>query len=58
MEVPEVLGAGHHERIRRWRRRQALSRTLARRPDLLEALELCDEDRAVLEELRAELENG
>jgi tRNA (guanine37-N1)-methyltransferase len=56
MEVPEVLVSGHHEKIRRWRRRQALLRTLKRRPDLLESGGLSEEDRAVLQELRAELE--
>ena len=54
MEVPEVLVSGHHERIRRWKRREALSRTLRRRPDLLERAGLTDEDRKVLRELRAE----
>lgn len=47
-EVPEVLISGHHARIARWRREQALGRTLQRRPELLEGLELSDEDRAFL----------
>jgi tRNA (guanine37-N1)-methyltransferase len=34
--VPEVLLTGDHARIARWRRAQALRRTLARRPDLIE----------------------
>ena len=34
-EVPEVLLSGDHARMARWRRAQALRRTLARRPDLL-----------------------
>jgi tRNA (guanine37-N1)-methyltransferase len=51
---PQVLVSGHHERIRSWKRREALSRTLARRPDLLSRAGLTDEDRKVLEELRAE----
>lgn len=33
--VPEVLRSGHAERIRRWRREQAIRRTWQRRPDLL-----------------------
>ena len=53
-EVPEVLLSGHHENVRRWRRREALRRTLARRPDLLERAALSREDRRVLDELRAE----
>jgi tRNA (guanine37-N1)-methyltransferase len=52
--VPEVLLSGHHEEIRRWRRREALRRTLARRPDLLDEASLDDEARAWLRELRAE----
>src|SRR5690606_19979605 len=52
LAVPEVLLSGHHEAVRRWRRRQALRRTLERRPDLLARPRLTDEDRAMLEELR------
>src|SRR5262249_31751180 len=48
--VPEALLSGNHERIRRWRRRQALLRTRARRPDLFARLDLSDEDRALLDE--------
>ena len=35
-EVPEVLRSGDHGRVARWRRAEALARTLARRPDLIE----------------------
>jgi tRNA (guanine37-N1)-methyltransferase len=34
LKVPEVLQGGDHERIRRWRLREALGRTWRRRPDL------------------------
>lgn len=44
--VPEVLLAGDHAAIRHWRRRQAIERTRRRRPDLLAAAELSDEERA------------
>lgn len=50
--VPEVLLSGHHARIAAWRRREALRRTLERRPDLLEKTELSEEDRRILEELQ------
>jgi len=53
LEVPEVLLSGHHARIARWRRDQALERTAARRPDLLAALgadALDAHDREVLRE--------
>lgn len=36
-EVPEVLRSGDHGKVARWRHAQALARTLARRPDLIEA---------------------
>jgi tRNA (guanine37-N1)-methyltransferase len=51
-DVPPVLLSGHHAEVRRWRRKQALARTLERRPDLLAAALLDDEDRALLAELR------
>ena len=46
--VPDVLLTGHHEQIRRWRRREQLRRTLERRPDLLSLDLLTEEDRALL----------
>jgi tRNA (guanine37-N1)-methyltransferase len=52
--VPDVLLSGNHAEIRRWRKRQALARTLARRPDLLVSAELDDEERELLDELMAE----
>ncbi|MCS6858005.1 MAG: tRNA (guanosine(37)-N1)-methyltransferase TrmD [Sandaracinaceae bacterium] len=55
-EVPEVLRSGHHEKVAKWRRREALRKTLRMRPDLLASAPLKPEDLAVLEQLRAELE--
>jgi tRNA (guanine37-N1)-methyltransferase len=52
LAVPPVLLSGHHQEIETWRRRQALVRTLERRPDLLEAADLDARDAALLEELR------
>lgn len=52
--VPEVLLSGDHERIRRWRLKQALGRTWLRRPDLLERLELDEEQRRLLSEFQKE----
>ena len=54
LPVPPVLLSGHHGEVDRWRRREALRRTLERRPDLLEVATLNDEDQRVLDELRAE----
>ncbi len=50
--VPEILRSGHHAKIDRWRRNQALKRTLERRPDLLEEFVLTDEDQKFLEGLK------
>ncbi len=54
MSVPEVLLSGHHEKIRRWRYKQALRRTRERRPELLEQLELTEQARELLAEIEAE----
>ncbi|MFM8266951.1 MAG: tRNA (guanosine(37)-N1)-methyltransferase TrmD [Ilumatobacteraceae bacterium] len=53
-EVPEVLRGGDHARIDRWRRAQALHRTLRDRPDLIDARGgLTDGERHLLEEFPA-----
>jgi tRNA (guanine37-N1)-methyltransferase len=53
MKVPDVLVSGNHAEIRRWRKREALARTLARRPDLLAHAELDEEERKLLREIAA-----
>jgi tRNA (guanine37-N1)-methyltransferase len=50
LEVPQVLLSGNHGEVERWRRREALRRTAARRPDLLPSAELTDAERAMLKE--------
>ncbi|WP_242106819.1 tRNA (guanosine(37)-N1)-methyltransferase TrmD [Luteimonas aquatica] len=52
--VPEVLLSGNHAQIARWRRQQALGRTWARRPDLLDEAGLSPADRRLLEAYKAE----
>lgn len=49
--VPEVLLSGNHKEIARWRRQEALRRTLARRPDLLARAPLTAKDREFLRSL-------
>ncbi|QGU04920.1 tRNA (guanosine(37)-N1)-methyltransferase TrmD [Corynebacterium comes] len=49
LDVPEVLFSGNHAKVDRWRRDQALLRTRAVRPELLETVELSDVDRKLLE---------
>jgi tRNA (guanine37-N1)-methyltransferase len=50
--VPAVLLSGNHQQIRRWRRQEALKRTLHRRPELLQPAGLSQEDRAVLDAIQ------
>ena len=52
LRVPEVLMSGNHAEIRKWRKREALSRTLERRPDLLDAASLDEEEEQLLRELK------
>jgi tRNA (guanine37-N1)-methyltransferase len=52
LRVPDVLLSGNHAEIRRWRKREALSRTLERRPDLLDEAALDDEEREMLRKLK------
>src|SRR6266498_4039464 len=54
LRVPDVLLSGNHAEIRRWRKREALARTLDRRPDLLTDASLDEEEQEILKELRHE----
>ena len=54
--VPDVLLSGDHARIEKWRRQQALLRTLRKRPDMLEKAELSKEDLKFLEGLKKDTE--
>jgi tRNA (guanine37-N1)-methyltransferase len=56
--VPEVLLNGNHEQIRRWRREQALKKTLRNRPDLLGVTELSEDDRKILAKVRHDRDEG
>ncbi|HEY2730492.1 MAG TPA: tRNA (guanosine(37)-N1)-methyltransferase TrmD [Polyangia bacterium] len=49
--VPEILSSGDHAEVARWRRREALLRTRARRPDLIAAMPLSPEERGLLGDL-------
>jgi len=52
LRVPDVLLSGNHAEIRRWRKREALSRTLALRPELLDGASLDEEEQELLRELK------
>ena len=54
MRVPDVLLSGHHEKIRKWRKEQALRATLERRPDLIESAELDQEAEQILRGMRSQ----
>ena len=56
LSVPEVLLSGDHEKVKAWRRREALKRTLCRRPDLLHEHQLSDEEREWIAEIESEKE--
>lgn len=57
MAVPEVLMSGHHEKIRLWRKKESLRRTLLRRPDLLENYQMSAEEKKLFAEVLEELQN-
>ena len=52
--VPDVLLSGNHEKIRKWRLRESLRKTFLKRPDLLSDRVFTDEEKELLEEIRAE----
>jgi tRNA (guanine37-N1)-methyltransferase len=54
IETPEVLLEGHHEKIRRWRKKMALAKTMVKRPDLLENRTWTVEEKELLREIQSE----
>ena len=56
MTVPDVLMSGHHENIRKWRLYESLKKTYQRRPDLLENYAFTDEEKAILDQIKEELQ--
>ena len=55
-KIPEVLLSGAHAKIDKWRREQALLRTLKKRPDMLEKADLSKEDKKFIESLKEKSE--
>jgi len=51
-KVPQVLRSGNHKKIREWRIKKMLEKTLERRPDLLKKAKLSPEERKYLEEIK------
>ena len=58
LQVPAELIGGNHADIRRWRAKQALGRSWQRRPDLLDALQLDEQQQRLLNEFINEYESG
>ena len=54
MEVPHVLTNGNHKLIEEWQLKESLRRTLIRRPDMLEKLDMTDEMIVLLDEVKKE----
>lgn len=55
MEVPSVLLSGNHEEIRKWRRREALRKTIFKRPDLMNRFQPTEEDRRFTREIMEDI---
>ena len=56
--MPAVLTSGHHEAVRKWRLKEALRRTLGRRPELLEGRALSRDEAKLLGEVHDEVASG
>ena len=56
--VPDVLISGHHENVRKWRKKQEIINTYLKRPDLLKEINLSYEEREVLKEYKNLKEGG
>jgi len=52
--VPEVLLSGHHVEIEKWRRKEALKKTLKKRPDLLAKAHLTEDDKVFLDKMASD----
>ena len=52
IQIPEVLKSGHHENIKKWRRKEALKNTFNKRPELLNNIELTEEEKKYIDSLK------
>lgn len=57
MKVPEVLTSGNHQKIKEWRMKQSLKRTLERRPDLIKKAHLSREQQIMLQDLKLDMDD-
>lgn len=56
-KVPDILLSGNHEEIKKWRHKESLKATFLKRPDLLNKIKLCKEDREILQFIEAARSN-
>jgi len=56
LDVPEVLISGHHENIRKFRRKKSLEKTYRHRPELLDSAELTEEDKNIIDEIKSKID--
>ena len=56
-KVPEVLLSGHHQKIEKWRKEQAIKITLNKRPDLIKKYNFSEEEKKILEKIENEVPN-
>lgn len=54
LSVPDVLVSGNHKEIWQWRRKEALKKTLEKRPDIIEKTQFTDEDKKLISEINKE----
>jgi len=57
-KVPEVLLSGHHENIKKYRHKESITNTYLKRPEILENINLSDEDKYIIKDLKGGLING
>lgn len=53
-KVPEVLISGHHENIRKWRKKESIRATLKKRPELIKQIQMSEEDLKIIKEIEKE----
>lgn len=56
-KVPEILLSGDHEKIKKWKKYKSLETTYKKRPDLLNNLNLTNEEKKILEEIKEKTRN-
>ncbi len=58
LSVPDILVSGNHKEIWRWRRKEAIKKTIKQRPELIKKMELSDEDKKIISEIEKSSGNG